>query len=172
MATSTEWWLTDLPTNYFLVPVCQWFVSCIGVAAREKWHGSCYHATEWYAYVFASAWSLLAWSTGAKDLPRKHEWFWCPCSPHLTNRIIYWRHGVFLWFCIIQVLKRPVLVSMMVLSILCGSVGKQRGELAAYSKEMKFVNRDKLDIVRNVCHVWLCLTIWWRMQALIKPLHQ
>lgn len=65
--------------------------------AWEKWHGACYRATECYAYVFASAWSLLAWSTGAKDLPRRHEWFWCPCSRHLTNRIIFWRHGVFLW---------------------------------------------------------------------------
>lgn len=97
MATITAWWLTDLPTNHFLVPLCQWFVSCIGGAAWEKWHGACYRATEWYAYVFASAWSLQAWSTGAKDLPRRHEWFWCPCSHHLTNRKIYWRHGVFLW---------------------------------------------------------------------------
>lgn len=112
MASSTDWWLTDLPTNHFLVPVCQWFVSCIGGAAWDKWHGSCYRATKWYAYEFASAWSLLAWSTGAMDPPRRHEWFWCPCSHHLTDRIICWRNGVFPWFCIIQVLKRPVLFSM------------------------------------------------------------
>lgn len=109
MATNSDSWLTNLPTNHFLVPLCQWFVSCIGVAAWDKWHGSCYHATEWYAYVFTSTRSLLVWSTGAKDLPRRHEWFWCPCCLHLTNRIFYWRHGVFLWFHIIQVLNRPVL---------------------------------------------------------------
>lgn len=98
----TTWRLTDLQTNHSLVPVCQWFVSCIGGAAWENWHGACYRATEWYAYVFGSAWSLLVWRTehGAKELPRRHEWFWCPCSHHLINistDIIYWQHGVFLW---------------------------------------------------------------------------
>lgn len=126
MATRTEWYLTDLQTNHFLVPVCQWFVSCVGVAAWEKWHGSCCNATEWYAYVFASPWSLLAWSNGATDLPRRHEWFWCPCSHHLTNRIIYWRHGVFLWFCITQVLNRPVILSFWAYALWkCGEMSWQ-----------------------------------------------
>lgn len=64
-------WLINLPTNHSLVPLCQWFVSCIGVATWDKWHGSCNRATEWYAYVFAYPWSLLASSTGAKDLPQE-----------------------------------------------------------------------------------------------------
>lgn len=86
---------TDLSTNHSLVPVCQWFVSCIGWAAWENWHGE----TQCYAHVFGSAWILLVWSTehGAKDLPGRHEWLWCPCSHHMINRIIYWQHGVFLW---------------------------------------------------------------------------
>lgn len=136
MATSTEWWLTDLPTNNFLVPLCHWFVSCIGGAAWEKWHGACYRATGWYAYVFASAWSLLAWSTGAKDLPRRHEWFWCPCSHHLTNRKIYWRHGVFLWVSYYSGAQETCYFQYygLTISVLCGSGRRQREELVAYSK--------------------------------------
>lgn len=125
MATSTEWWWTDWPTNHFLVPVCHWFVSCIGRAAWEKWHGACYRTTGWYAYVFASAWSLLAWSTGAKDLPRRHEWFWCPMFSSLDqqdNLLKTWcvplSFVLFRGSCYFQY--------MMVLSVLCGGVGKTK----------------------------------------------
>lgn len=96
MTASTEWLLTDSPTNHFLVPVCQWFVLCIGGGCVGKMEPAIVQQSDMLVCIRQHG---AYWHEALEPriYPGDMNDFGAPCSHHLTNRIIYWRHGVFLW---------------------------------------------------------------------------